>query len=452
MTTADPAAGERISVDEAAERWGRIAYAFERAFELTAGWIPTVPETLGKVALGHLLYLDALAVDAVRDRLAGLMRPPEDGGDERPHAAYAAFTNEAVDLRDSADRAAVLRAWHADIRSAVHTYLDRTDHGWDEPSLRTARTVLGLLDDIDTRLASWGPAAKSPGAAGTSLLGLLERSGGCARPGTAGQDAIERRRPAPVRTPLRQPDLTVLPADEFPGGFRPEPGELMRYQLHTIAFTVEICAVEVCSQVIVRHPDIPWECKRDLARQVDDEARHFELLARRVTELGGHMGDYPIHHGIWDYFTLGTTPLEELCIQQVIQEGHGLDADVVFADLCRKDGDRVTARLFDFIGADEVGHVRIGTTWMRHFAGGDDDCVLSVFEDCYRRLEEHAFGSRFVVQEKERLLAGMTRAQVARARQTVLDTMARTLRKTPGDGGAPGTVTRATSGPGLAAR
>ncbi|GHI03943.1 hypothetical protein AQI88_08290 [Streptomyces cellostaticus] len=428
MTAIDSSATTGLSVREAAAWWGRIAYACERAFELAAGWIPTVPQTLGKVALGHVLHLDSLAADAIRDRVAGLMGPADGASVQRPHTDYASFTNAAAGLTATQDRFALMQAWHTDVRSAVRAYLSRTDSGWDEPSLRTARTVLGLLEDIDARLTSWRTGNRQPGPAGRDMLDLLERSGGCRRPGEPGPPPAERRWPDPVAKPLRDPDLTVVPAEDFPGGFRPRREELMRYQLHTIAYTVEICAVEVCSQIMVRHPDLPWDCKRDLARQIDDEARHYELLARRVAELGGRMGDFPIHHGIWDYFTLGRTPLEELCIQQVIQEGHGLDADVVFADLCRKEGDGVTARLFDFVGADEVGHVRIGTRWMRHFADGDDERLLAVFEDCYRRLEERAFGSKFVVQENERLLAGMTHAQIARARRTVLATMSRAMR------------------------
>lgn len=172
--------------------------------------------------------------------------------------------------------------------------------------------------------------------------------------------------------------------------------------------------------MIVAHPELPWECHRDLARQTYDEARHYELLRRRIGQLGGTMNAYPVHTGIWDYCQLGTDALEQLCIQQVIQEGHGLDADVVFSAHMAKQGDQETATLFDFIGADEVVHVQLGCRWMWHLADGDATAVHEAFDRGYDRLLAHDYAPRYPVQELERSIAGMTRQQIEKARQVVL--------------------------------
>ena len=52
----------------------------------------------------------------------------------------------------------------------------------------------------------------------------------------------------------------------------------------------EFITVERMGRIIADFPEIPWQMKMDMAHQAWDEARHAEIVQRRLEELGGHVG------------------------------------------------------------------------------------------------------------------------------------------------------------------
>ena len=61
----------------------------------------------------------------------------------------------------------------------------------------------------------------------------------------------------------------------------------------------EMTTVEVAAQCLVDFPDAPWELRMELARQVWDESRHVTGLYRRLKELGGRKGEFPVANFEW---------------------------------------------------------------------------------------------------------------------------------------------------------
>jgi uncharacterized ferritin-like protein (DUF455 family) len=423
VTTADATASrispdrkpeeEKLTVRNAVKRLEILHAAWARLFGVTASWIARTPGTELKCTLGRLLYQDTQAIDAIRTRLTELRGSPDS------RAWVAAVTkagNEAGDFTAEVDLVGTRLGWQAAIRHAVEQYERLADPLWDEPGSVLIRALTENLAQSDALLRTrWAGAVSTP-AVIEDLVRLLASA-----IGDPGQDLPAGMKDKPLVTTkvaARDPALTVVSPADMKGADVP-PDESLIYILHTIAFCVEIAAVDVCSQMIAAHPELPWECHRDLARQVCDEVRHYELLRRRVEQLGGSMGKYPVHTGVWDYSQLGDSALEQLCLQQVIQEGHGLDADVVFSNHMAKQGDTETAVMFDFVGADEVNHIRLGCRWMLYLADGDPELVWEAFEQGYQRLIDHDYKPKYPVQEHERSIAGMSPRQIAKAREVV---------------------------------
>jgi len=107
----------------------------------------------------------------------------------------------------------------------------------------------------------------------------------------------------------------------------------------------------------------------ELAMQLLDECRHAELLAWRVEELGFAFGVVPVDLHTWKLYSSFSSLPEKLVIQQVLQEGLGLDSSAINVDEMQAAGDRITADLYAQIAADECNHVRLGLKWAEWLTG-----------------------------------------------------------------------------------
>src|SRR5215467_11940189 len=56
----------------------------------------------------------------------------------------------------------------------------------------------------------------------------------------------------------------------------------------------EMQTLEIAAQSLADFPDAPWELRLQLARQCWDESRHTQILYRRLCELGGYKGEFPV--------------------------------------------------------------------------------------------------------------------------------------------------------------
>lgn len=110
--------------------------------------------------------------------------------------------------------------------------------------------------------------------------------------------------------------------------------------------------------------EVPWEFVMDMARQVWDESRHVEIYLKLLEHVGGYAGEYPESTILWRC-ACAETPEER--VAGVNRGLEGLACDV-FAQLIRvaqKIGDPVIERAVDYVLADEITHVRMGSNWLR---------------------------------------------------------------------------------------
>ena len=167
-------------------------------------------------------------------------------------------------------------------------------------------------------------------------------------------------RDKPPRRPGRPKNMVIVDSVTSPPG-----DEDMTASLHGVMFSIELCAAELCAEMIALDAgSAPVGCVVDLAKQVQDEMRHFKMLENLLLLRRAKVGDYPIDTLIWDKFLLATKLTERLVVEQRLGEGVGLDGGLGLYEEFGRRQDEVAKRCMDFINADEMTHVRNGNKWI----------------------------------------------------------------------------------------
>ena len=150
-----------------------------------------------------------------------------------------------------------------------------------------------------------------------------------------------------------------------------------RNRIHTHMHN-EMQSIEIAAQCLVDFPDAPWDLRLELARQCWDESRHAALLLRRLREMGGHKGEFPVMHYEWYITSIQDSLAARLAIQNRTFEGGEMDILKVHGQMWRDAGDDVTAELLDGILCDEIQHVRFANIWLKRLAQDDPRVLLKV--------------------------------------------------------------------------
>ncbi len=140
----------------------------------------------------------------------------------------------------------------------------------------------------------------------------------------------------------------------------------------------ELGAIEIAAQCLVDFPEADWELRLQLARQCWDEARHASALRRRLFELGGYKGEFPIANYEWSVTCILDSLAARLAVQNRTYEAGLMDLLGNLRKLWRAAGDEKTAEMLEDILADEVGHVRFANQWIRKMAETDRRVLLKV--------------------------------------------------------------------------
>ena len=172
----------------------------------------------------------------------------------------------------------------------------------------------------------------------------------------------------------------IAPEDRHRSGFRAEEvdsPDSARRLMHGI-FTGEIQALEGAGRTCYDFEvgsgpeDVPFELKLDMARQCWDEARHCEISVKLAEHMGTGIGE----------FAEGVTLFEAACnddpvlrLAGVNRALEGLAIDVFttmkeFGDLA---GDPYLEFCEDWMLADEVTHVKMGSDWLRRLTDKDPE-------------------------------------------------------------------------------
>jgi hypothetical protein len=363
----------------------RYACVEERLFTAFAGWTWSTPSLEHKVEFARLSYEGALAADALRRRADELFPPT--AAPERPPALEALdlFCNEVANTDDPVERlAGAIRVVKPHLLAAYRWHLAATDDIIDGP---TAAVLRRLIPEVEDHIA-WGEAALAevtagPGAAerarawAAHLAAALDAIGGVRGEG-GGAPPVYRRPGPPARDltdlPARDGRFYIVPVAEYNvTSMGDDRNEILRHLLYSNAYG-EMEAADILGRVLADAPELPWAMRLDLVRQFWDEARHTEMSWRRMEELGGPpVPTPPIPRLILEPIKGLSDPLERLLVLQRVIEGrvterHRYRVYYLTAEL----DDPVTARLYEYIVADERAHVGY-SEWIPKLVGDDPE-------------------------------------------------------------------------------
>ncbi len=218
--------------------------------------------------------------------------------------------------------------------------------------MRAEPDVVTLAEAAVGVLTTPVPADK---VASSRRLAEQWRSGGISQIGTAAPPARPARPPRPV---LKRPG-------EMPRR-RIGRGRAGRVALiHALAH-IELNAIDLAWDMVARFTaeQPPRAFYDDWVVVAAEEARHHEMLAGRLVELGAAYGELPAHDGLWQAASATAHDLAaRLAVVPLVLEARGLDVTPAMVARLAAAGDADSAAILERIHDDEIGHVAIGRRW-----------------------------------------------------------------------------------------
>lgn len=153
--------------------------------------------------------------------------------------------------------------------------------------------------------------------------------------------------------------------------------EARRRRIHR-EYNQEVQTLEIAALCLVDFPETHWELRMELARQCWDEARHAALYCKRLRELGGQKGDYPIANLDWSVVAMLDSLAARLAVQHRTFEAGSLDLESAGIAMHREVGDDTTADIMEAVVADEIQHVRFANAWLKRLTDTDPRAVLQI--------------------------------------------------------------------------
>ena len=184
---------------------------------------------------------------------------------------------------------------------------------------------------------------------------------------------------------------------------RPGAPEQARALMHGI-FTGEIQALEGAGRTCWDFPvgtgpdDAPFELKLDMARQCWDEARHCEISVKLGDWMGTEIGEFAESAFLYEA-ACNPDPVLRLTGVNRALEGLAIDVFNTMRDFGRQSGDPVLEFCEDWMLADEVTHVKMGSDWLRRMTADDPDRRARALE--FQRVVDKLFSIGGVRGEDE---------------------------------------------------
>jgi uncharacterized ferritin-like protein (DUF455 family) len=144
-----------------------------------------------------------------------------------------------------------------------------------------------------------------------------------------------------------------------------------RRQMHGI-FVGEIQALEGAGRTAYDYTtdETPFAMKLDMARQCWDEARHVEISLMLGDHMGTEVGEYSEAVTLFEA-ACHPDPVFRLAGVNRALEGLAIDVFTTMRDFAAEMNDPVLWFCEDWMLADEVTHVKMGSTWLREITKND---------------------------------------------------------------------------------
>lgn len=185
------------------------------------------------------------------------------------------------------------------------------------------------------------------------------------------------------------------------------PQELTVERLLRVALKNELEASEIAAVWMTTTSEL--DVKLAFARQVGDEAKHYRLIAERLSALGVDVEKIDPREGgysaLYEYLRQLQSTTARVAAGQFTREGIALVRNQCFIDFCASRGDEETARLYrEIIQPDEQRHHELGRELLARYAATDNEQQVS------RQAAQRTLELAEEIQETARLKTGISRA------------------------------------------
>ncbi|MFN0160563.1 MAG: DUF455 family protein [Burkholderiales bacterium] len=177
--------------------------------------------------------------------------------------------------------------------------------------------------------------------------------------------------------PAREPCFTVVQHHRDMQDHADMSPVAVRQRLHKHMHN-EMQNLEIVALSLTEFPDVEWDLRMDIARQCWDEARHAAVFLKRLVELGGSKGEFPVMNYEWSVSGMMTSVAGRLTLQNRTFEGGEMDLLRELVRIWREADDAETSALMEAILADEIQHVRYANRWLKRLAEANPGVLLEV--------------------------------------------------------------------------
>src|SRR5215212_3900357 len=132
----------------------------------------------------------------------------------------------------------------------------------------------------------------------------------------------------------------------------------------------------------------PFLLKLDMARQCWDEARHVEISCKLSDHMGSEIGEFSEQTMLYEAACNGDPVLRLTGVNRAL-EGLAIDVFNTMKNFGEATGDPVLHFCEDWMLADEVTHVKMGSDWLRRLTAKDPERQEQALE--FQRIVDKLF-------------------------------------------------------------
>jgi uncharacterized ferritin-like protein (DUF455 family) len=154
---------------------------------------------------------------------------------------------------------------------------------------------------------------------------------------------------------------------------KPAAADRARNLMHGI-FMGELQALEGAGRTAFDFDEgeVPFQLKLDMARQAWDESRHVEISVKLLESLGTGIGEFSEATFLYEAACNPDPVLRMTGVNRAL-EGLAIDVFNTMKEFGDISGDPVLSACEDWMLADEVTHVKMGSDWLRRLTEDDPE-------------------------------------------------------------------------------
>ena len=371
-----------FTVQQNLELLGRYRYTEIQLMELMGSWAYTMVDPEIKIGFGRHMFQDSVHADLIGKRIPELKGRSQHFHSIPPSDEFVKLLEKIWKEADELLRMAGLyRVLKPELVSVYRRHIDRLELPADEPT----GYILRLIADEEQDHIEWAEKVIERLLAATkrndevvawqkNLSRELQEAGGIWADGKKQGTTVFKKTHPYSKLPVRDGRWNIMqnPSEfkEKDWSFDTNEGKL--HLLHDL-LNSEFITVERMGRILADCPEIPWQMKLDMARQAWDEARHAEIVQRRLEELGGHVGMFPTSCFGWEQDVNRADPLERLALSNMTFESESCKHLRDWIAKAKSTGDLRSLQLVEFLLADEVNHVLYGIHWIDELTKEDPE-------------------------------------------------------------------------------